>query len=96
MNKTVEAQYNMLERRFIKEYGSVHLCGNCTHTFECKRMRIQNIRNIQRQKNLMAKLPFVKSFKVEPLLETQVPYGHGINFVSVFDCERFEFDKGVN
>ena len=96
MNKTIEAQYNAFENRFMKDYGNVHLCGNCIHTFDCRRMRVQNIRNMQRQKNLMAKLPFVKSFKIEPLKDLPATCKNGINFVSVYDCERFKFDKGAN
>lgn len=95
MNKCLEAQYNMLEKRFMKTYGEEHLCGNCVHMFNCPRLRIQSIQNYERKKRLMQKLKFVKKFEIEPL-DTNFDNKNRIFFASVLKCEHFKFDKGEN
>lgn len=95
MSKHSDAEYNNLEKRFMKTYGQEHLCGNCIHTFDCPRMKIQGIKNLSKKRVLMQRLDFVKSFTIEPL-ERNLENINKMYFISVFVCERFKFDKGAN
>jgi len=95
MNKCLEAQYNMFEKRFMKAFGEKHLCGNCIHMFECPRLQIQSIQDYERKKILMQGLKFVKKFEIEPL-ESNLENKNKTFFVSVLSCEHFKFDKGEN
>ena len=94
MSKHVEAEYERLEKIFMKVYGTVHACGNCKYTTSCKRMKIQNTRLSKNKKSeLMVKLaPFVTDFEIEnhkPKNCDKI-----LQFIKVYKCDNFVFDGG--
>ena len=42
MNKYIAASYENQKKKFLKSYGTVHICGDCMHTTLCSRMKVQN------------------------------------------------------
>ena len=94
MSKHVEAEYERLEKDFMKVYGTVHTCGNCLYTTTCIRMKIQHSRVSEKVKQeMMAKLaPFVTVFDIENYKPNNCV--KVMQFIKVYKCERFKFDRG--
>ena len=94
MNKSASFQYEKLEKKFMKNYGQVHACGECKHTTTCIRMNIQYARvSLNKKNELMKKLaPFVKDFVIEK--HKLKNCDKILQFIKVYQCERFEFDGG--
>lgn len=81
--------YRKMKKKIDRNYGEVHLCGNCKHMTRCIRNEIQWLNNKKVKATLMElKAPFVKRFEVEPM----PTYGNDRGFVTVYDCERYEFE----
>lgn len=86
MNKVRE--YKKIKEEIEKNYGKVHLCGDCIHTTECRRARIQGVKSKQLKTQLIAEVDFIKKYKIVPLLRRHTESG----FIKVYDCDRFVFD----
>lgn len=94
MSVDVNGQYEVMQKRFMKQYGTVHACGECVHTTTCMRMKIQNTRLSKNKKSeLMVKLaPFVTDFEIEnhkPKNCDKI-----LQFIKVYKCNNFVFDGG--
>lgn len=94
MNKYIAASYENQKKKFLKSYGTVHICGDCMHTTLCSRMKVQNSGFNKEKKIAMLKklAPFITDYEIE----TYQPKGqlNPINFVKVYKCDKFVFDGG--
>ena len=88
-NYDYEKHYRKIKKMIDKNYGEMHLCGNCIHMSTCIRNDIQWLGNKDVKEVLMKKkAPFVKLFDVQSLIKRQ----RDVGFVAVYDCERFCFE----
>lgn len=88
-----DATYEIVKKKFMKNYGTVHLCGNCIHTFDCPRMKLQ-CSNKEKDKieQLMSRcVPFATKIVVEEYIPNY--NGKVYRFINVFECDKFVFEK---
>ncbi len=88
-----DATYEILKNRFMKNYGTVHLCGNCKYTFVCPRMKIQ-CSNKEKEKTIQLMrehAPFATKINVE--LYVPKNCNKAKRFVNVYECDKFVFEK---
>lgn len=88
-----DATYEIVKNKFMKNYGTMHLCGNCKHTFTCPRMKLQCSNKCKAKiEQLMAKyVPFA----TKVVIEEYIPNHNGkvYRFINVFECDKFVFEK---
>ena len=75
------------KKRVLRQYGTIHLCGNCIHTTKCERAMVQSIKGIERKSKMMkTNAPFVTNFEVEEYVRYKDD-----GFIKVYECDKFEF-----
>ena len=88
-----DATYEIVKKKFMKNYGTVHLCGNCIHTFDCPRMKLQcsNKEKAEIEQLMSRCVPFATNIGIEEYL----PKGQKKvrRFINVYECDKFVFEK---
>ncbi len=80
-------RYESIKKRVLRQYGTIHLCGNCIHTTKCERTMVQSIKGIERKSKMMkTNAPFVTNFEVEEYVRNKDD-----GFIKVYECDKFEF-----
>ena len=83
------SRYESIKKRVLRQYGTIHLCGNCIHTTKCERAMAQSVQGIERKSKLMKiNAPFVTKFEVEEYVRSN---SNGDGFIKVYECNKFEF-----
>lgn len=81
-----------LEKKFMKDYGEVHLCGNCSNIFKCPRMKIQssNKEKWQMEQLMITKVPFATNMCIEEYIpkDRKKP----LKFINVYKCDKFVYE----
>ena len=88
-NHSYQATYKNIREIIKRNYGKIHLCGNCEHFESCVRFKIQSTKNKMKKERLMhINAPFVTKFSIDKLSESI----NDIGFITVYECTKFEFE----
>lgn len=89
ISKVAKFNYEKIQEKVDKNYGTEHLCGNCRHMMKCERMKIQNLVNKEIKKKLLEKLDFIKHYELEDLRAVKTDRG----FIAIYECDNFAYEE---